>query len=590
MKKGFKKLVAVALSAGLFASSFAGGVTVQAEDAKEVKKGTVITDFKEVKDVNELEPGIQYFFSTKQYGVEDAVAALPAGSAVLQFAGTDVEEAIEAGTFEINHDYYESFESYVQFQYEQLAMNYPLTEEAVFGLFSGELGQEITSWEDLVEANPSIGSAYPTIDAMMADIRSGYEECLAELQEDFSGGESGFLEENECATWDEFVEEEWHKYNDQIDGLVRSFENSYVQKDQDGYVSIIQRGSGFDSCDFGTIAYLENSTEEIKQQISNGGWESSVDGPGWYYGCCGSLVGYVGPFYLYSYNIAEFTEDDLIITFAKDWKEPTTAAKVRKKDITLSIIVDGEEICIPFYDITDPSVDPTNDDTTITLKVGQIEKVIEVCNVEAGEIEKDVQISEGAPTVGLEDAVDALKETVLTEAELKLVASGVDVDIYMTVVSKKAEELGEDKAILEKAMSKDDKAVYLDLKLFKKIGNSDPTAITEVPGGKIKVSVVVPDSIKKFADKAKVVRVHGTEVTELKTTYDAATNKLSFETDRFSTYAIVYSDVASGSGATPTPTPTPAPNSGDTAMVGLYMALVVVGAAVVLKRKNVTSV
>ena len=87
--------------------------------------------------------------------------------------------------------------------------------------------------------------------------------------------------------------------------------------------------------------------------------------------------------------------------------------------------------------------------------------------------------------------IDALKETVLTEAELKLVKNGVDVDIYMTVVGKKTEELGEDKAILEKTMSKDDKAVYLDLKLFKKIGNNDPTAITEVPGGKIKVSVVV---------------------------------------------------------------------------------------------------
>lgn len=87
--------------------------------------------------------------------------------------------------------------------------------------------------------------------------------------------------------------------------------------------------------------------------------------------------------------------------------------------------------------------------------------------------------------------IDALKETVLTEAELKLVKNGVDVDIYMTVVGKKTEELGEDKAILEKTMAKDDKAVYLDLKLFKKIGNNDPTAITEVPGGKIKVSVVV---------------------------------------------------------------------------------------------------
>ena len=46
---------------------------------------------------------------------------------------------------------------------------------------------------------------------------------------------------------------------------------------------------------------------------------------------------------------------------------------------------------------------------------------------------------------------------------------------------------------IQLTFNRPDKAVYLDLKLFKKIGNNDPTAITEVPGGKIKVSVVVPD-------------------------------------------------------------------------------------------------
>lgn len=450
MRKGFKKLAAVALSAGMLMSSFASGVTAQekTKETKEVKKGTVITDFKEVTDVEELVPGTQYFFSLKKYGVEDAVAKLPSGSAILQFAGTDVEEAVEAGTFEINLDYYESFESYVQYQYEQLAMMYPTTEEGVFELFSEMLGQKITSWDDIVEANPGIDSVYPTIDAFMASIRLEYEEYLVEMQEEFSGGESGFLEENGCTTWDEFTKKKLDEYNNQIPTLVNSFKSDYVQKEQEGYVSVIQRGSGFDSCDFGTIAYLTKETEVMKEQLeeTDDEWNTSFEGAGWYFGCDGGGVGYVGPFYLYSYNVAEFTEDDLIITFAKDWKEPTTAAKVRREDITLSIIVDGEEIYIPFYDITDPSVDPANDDTTITIKVGQIEKVIKVCDVESGEIEKDVQVSAGAPIVGLEDAIDALKKAVLTEAELKLVANGVDVDIYMTVASKKAEELGEDKA------------------------------------------------------------------------------------------------------------------------------------------------
>ena len=132
--------------------------------------------------------------------------------------------------------------------------------------------------------------------------------------------------------------------------------------------------------------------------------------------------------------------------------------------------------------------------------------------------------------------------------------------------------------------------VYLDLKLFKKVGNNEPTAISEVPGGKIKVSVEVPDSIKKFAANAKVVRVHGTEVTELATTYDAATNKLTFETDKFSTYAIVYSEVETGTTPTPGTGTTPAPIAGDSAMVGVYMVVVVLAAAVVVMRKKAANV
>ena len=169
---------------------------------------------------------------------------------------------------------------------------------------------------------------------------------------------------------------------------------------------------------------------------------------------------------------------------------------------------------------------------------------MEVCNVDPGEVDKDVQIEEGAPTVDLDNGVDELKQTVLTEAENKLVQTGVSIDIYLTVANKDEAELGEDKAILDSALGEDDKAVYLDLKLFKKVGNNEPTAISEIPGGKIKISVEVPEGIKEFAANAKVVRVHGTEVTELETSYDAATNKLTFETDRFSTYAIVYSESA----------------------------------------------
>ena len=593
MKKGFKKLVAVALSAGLFASSFAGGVTVQAEDAKEVKKGTVITDFKEVKNVNDLVPGTQYFFSTEEFGAEDAVAALPDGSAILQFAGTNLDKAIEDGGFLTPEDReylaaLETLETYADYRvYMKGLLGVPTTEQEAYEIIADKLGlsKVPTSWEELTELAPGALGGITSISQVITLLNQQYEA-------DYPESEESFLSEEGCSSWNEFKEAEIENYQYMYENEKEYFSGENVQQEQQGYVRVIRTGEGFDTCFIGTIAYLTEETETMSEQLQSKWSESKYDGPGWYYGCDGGGVGYVGPFYLYSYKVNEFTEDDLIITFAEDWKTPTAATTVTKDDLTLSVVIDGEEIIIPFFEITDSSVDPANENTTITLVVGEITKVVEVCNIESGEIVKDVQISAGAPTVGLEDAVDALMETVLTEAELKLVKNGVDVDIYMTVVGKKAEELGEDKAILEKTMAKDDKAVYLDLKLFKKIGNNDPTAITEVSGGKIKVSVVVPDTIKKFADKAKVVRVHGTEVTELKTTYDAATNKLSFETDKFSTYAIVYNDASSETGTTPTPGTgtTPAPIAGDSAMIGVYMVVVVLAAAVVVMRKKAANV
>lgn len=598
MRKRLKKLTAVVLTAGMFASSlFVNGVTAKAEEATGLKKGTVIYDFKEITDVKDFEVMGRYFLSPVEFDSTDAVAALPEGSAILQFAGTDVNKAVADGTFK-SPEYLEisdyvpelrmeleaieaefgSYENFRQRMIEEIKSTYPQTEEGVYKFFSNSLGLEITSWEQILEIvgeeEPEFVEAYPTIDDFIPKF---YEVQINRLN-------LYYPEDKEDLLYREIYE------------LPSNFETIYQQQ-QDGYVAVIQSGVGFDDCLFGTIAYLE---ELIMPSAETGEENSENSQAGWYYACAYGGVAYVGPFHAYSYKVGEFTEDDLIITFVEDWQTPTAATTVTKDDVKLSVVIDGEEIFIPFFELTDASVDPENNDTTITLTVGDIVKEVEVCNIEPGDVETDVQIGEGAPTVGLEDAVDALKEAVLTEAELKLVGNGVDIDIYMTVVGKEAENVGDDKAAIEKIMGKDDKAVYLDLKLFKKVGNNEPTAISEVPGGKIKVSIEVPDSVKAFAANAKVVRVHGTEVTELTTTYDATTNKLTFETDKFSTYAIVYNESNDADnnnnnnnpdegnkpgdgGQTPEP-----PKTGDASMVLLYMAVVAMSGVVVIKRKKIT--
>ena len=636
MRKTLKKLVAVALTAGMLVSTFTSGVVAQ-EETKELKKGTVITDFKEIKDVSELEAGKTYFFSLEEYDVESAVATLPDGSAILQFAGTDAQEAVDAGTFYYEPEYYETYATYREAQFEMLESSkssfIKITSESTIEEVCAYIAKDEglysvpTTWDEVLEVCPWYSSEYPTVEEYKAykeaEFEEEYNSYLSFYQSRYPEDEKQFLQSNYYLSWDEARKELLDDLKSDIQHLPSSFSSSSVQAEQDGFVTVIQMGEGFDHCPYGTIAYLTEETDTMKEQLEMYEYfPTKFDGAGWYYGCYGGNggAGYVGPFYLYSYKVNTFTADDLIVTFRDDWQEPTQPTTVTKDDFTLSIVVDGEEIIIPFFELLDANVDPEHEDTTITITVDEIEKVVDLCNeVEPGDVEKDVQVEEGAPDTGFNNDVEELMEMILTEAEAKLVENGVNVDIFLTVANKDEEALGEDKELLEAELGEDDKAVYLDLKLFKQIGSGEPKAISEVTGGKIKISIEVPEEIKEFARIARIIRVHGTEVTELATTYDATTNKLTFETDKFSTYAIVYKDATDNTGSgnqtpdtgnqtpdagnkapdtgdkapvagdkTPT-TENKAPDAGDSSMVGLYIAIIAVAAVAVVMRKRVTS-
>ncbi|MDO5402421.1 MAG: hypothetical protein Q4F11_03190, partial [Eubacteriales bacterium] len=85
---------------------------------------------------------------------------------------------------------------------------------------------------------------------------------------------------------------------------------------------------------------------------------------------------------------------------------------------------------------------------------------------------------------------------------------------------------------------------YIDIALFKKIGSFE-SAVTETKK-ELLISVELPQELVNTDSSVnrvyKVVRIHNGEAAILDTAYDASTNKLTFKTDKFSTYAIVYSD------------------------------------------------
>ncbi len=179
-----------------------------------------------------------------------------------------------------------------------------------------------------------------------------------------------------------------------------------------------------------------------------------------------------------------------------------------------------------------------------------------------GTVEKDKQQEDGAPAANVNNSSDELKTSVLTYDEQEMVARGENAKIILKVtdistsVSDEEKKLIKDKLAAENGASKngtsengvsDIPVLYIDLSLYKQVGSQEQTKVTET-NGKISISIEVPENFWN-TDITKnrsfyVLRIHNGEVTRLEGTYDAEKYLFTFETDRFSTYALTYQDTS----------------------------------------------
>ena len=86
-----------------------------------------------------------------------------------------------------------------------------------------------------------------------------------------------------------------------------------------------------------------------------------------------------------------------------------------------------------------------------------------------------------------------------------------------------------------------------EISIIKKINGVDSEYITNT-NSKVKITIGLPEDLlnkekDKFNRKYSIVRLHEGEVEILDAEYDEENNTLTFETDKFSTYAIAYTDV-----------------------------------------------
>mgnify|MGYP003304638910 CR=1 FL=1 len=128
-----------------------------------------------------------------------------------------------------------------------------------------------------------------------------------------------------------------------------------------------------------------------------------------------------------------------------------------------------------------------------------------------------------------------------------------------------------DKKLIQNTSGDYTVGLYLDINLFKKVGSNDATKVTET-NGKVKASIVIPESLWKSGRTFEIIRVHDGVATAIAGTYDEKTHVFTFETDKFSTYALAYKDSAVAGGNSTLPT---SPKTGDSNDVRVWYLLLI---------------
>ena len=158
----------------------------------------------------------------------------------------------------------------------------------------------------------------------------------------------------------------------------------------------------------------------------------------------------------------------------------------------------------------------------------------------------DVTVSQGkdAPDTTFDESDEELTDKILTEDE-KAQAAGKDIKIKLSIDNISDNASDEDIKLIKNRLTVSQKVgMILDIKLNMTIG-ADSKQVYET-AQEITLSAEIPEELlnnnSDIIRKYSVIRIHNSKAEILKSEYNAQTKKITFKTDRFSTYAIIYED------------------------------------------------
>ncbi|MBQ3140364.1 MAG: hypothetical protein IJC25_00205, partial [Clostridia bacterium] len=212
-------------------------------------------------------------------------------------------------------------------------------------------------------------------------------------------------------------------------------------------------------------------------------------------------------------------------------------------------------------------------------------------------IKPDEAVAEIEETVVKVENEEEIKEAVpMTQEEETKVAEGAKVEVWVEVKDASATVNEETKKIITDAMEDNRVGMFLDVDMFKQVVTEDEapsaenaTQLTKL-NEKVTISFELPKALvaptTAVVRQYFIVRVHDGVADLIPAKFDEATGKLSFETDRFSNYAVVYTDTVKADLVLPS---TGSPADSTPWMWISVLALVVGAAFVLVARKQRTN-
>ena len=223
----------------------------------------------------------------------------------------------------------------------------------------------------------------------------------------------------------------------------------------------------------------------------------------------------------------------------------------------------------------------TFDAVTADAEITAVFKVVEEPTVpEAGKVTDDTNADKNAAGTDIVTSMDDLADMVLSEEDKDELEAGKDISIRLVVSDLSEGDLSEtDRNLILAAIGDRTAGTYFDFRLFKEVGGN-ATEIAETKG-EITVSLKVPESLLNQDGSVErtysMMRLHDGRAELLKCDFDGTA--VTFKTDKFSTYVLVYSDAEK----------TPSVDTGDSTNIILWFALMAAAVAgmTVMKRKRV---